>query len=187
MSPLSASYRATATVEEDEEGNAQNPSPSSPGELTLTPELLTAFQTSLSNHRIHLRFFTGSWDGFDVPSLWQSFSNTRRPYYDIVLTSETIYRAESLPALLRVLRSALTIQDEQSLEERAAGLSLVEPGDGREGMCLVAAKVLYFGVGGGVQDFIKAVEEDEKVGKGKVETVWERKEGVGRQIVQVRW
>ena len=47
----------------------------------------------------------------------------------------------------------------------------------------MAAKVVYFGVGGGVSEFVSAVE-----GEGRsVETVWEKKEGVGRVIMRVKW
>lgn len=220
MSPLSASYRSTlppptsSDVQSGEENTDEsntdnpNPSPSTPGELTFTPALLAAFTSSLSQQNIHLRFFIGSWDGFDVGSVWRSDpplpdDATRRPYYDIVLTSETIYRVESLPALLGVLRSASYCTTEKTLEERTADLSLDgttnrsgsngEDGDG-QGICLVAAKVLYFGVGGGVQDFVRAVEdgqhvqdESESRAQGSVETVWERKDGVGRKIMRVRW
>lgn len=221
MSPLSASYRSTLppptqnSEEDSEETQIDHPNPSSstPGELTFTPSLLTAFTSSLSQHNIHLRFFIGSWDGFDVGSVWRSTplksdGTAKGPYYDIVLTSETIYRSESLPALLRILRSASSGSAEKTLEERAAELSLdastsgagskggdVKGEDGAaQGLCLVAAKVLYFGVGGGVQDFVRAVEdgqgvqdESEDRGKGRVETVWERKEGVGRKIMRARW
>lgn len=50
-------------------------------------------------------------------------------------------------------------------------------------LCLVAAKVLYFGVGGGIDDFSEAVS---RVG-GKMEVVSELKTGVGRKVVRVRW
>lgn len=215
MSPLSASYRSTlplptsSEVQSGEENTDNpNPSPSTPGELIFTPALLSAFTSSLSQQNVHLQFFIGSWDGFDVDFVWRSDpplpdDATKRPYYDLVLTSETIYRIESLPALLRVLRSASSCTTEKTLEERTADLSLDgatnsagskgDDGD-REGICLVAAKVLYFGVGGGVQDFARAIEDGQHVqderesrGKGSVETVWERKDGVGRKIMRVRW
>jgi protein-histidine N-methyltransferase len=59
-------------------------------------------------------------------------------------------------------------------------------------MCLVAAKVLYFGVGGGVSEFIHSVEGSlqeggQGKGFGKVETVWEKKGGVGRKVMSVEW
>ncbi|KAH9023926.1 hypothetical protein EDB84DRAFT_1564570 [Lactarius hengduanensis] len=50
-------------------------------------------------------------------------------------------------------------------------------------LCLVAAKVLYFGVGGGVREFVRVVEDE----GGTVHTVWEHREGVGRRIMRVEW
>lgn len=202
MSPLSESFRATLPppAEEDTEATDADPTIDVPGELTFTPELLNAFQACLSEHKLHLRFFIGSWDGFDVASVWHSSPSstadtTKRSYYDIVLTSETIYRIDSLPALLRVLRAASSVLTEKTLEQQTAGLSLDSSKLKRwevQSMCLIAAKVLYFGVGGGVQDFIRTVEGgQEDVGEGKdngrVETVWERKDGVGRKIMRLSW
>ena len=67
--------------------------------IPITADLLAAFRTSLSAHNVALRFFCGSWADFTLP-------NT----YDVVLTSETIYRAQSVPALLRILRGAAASQ-----------------------------------------------------------------------------
>lgn len=153
-----------------------------PGELPITSELVAAFQDSLLAFNISLRFFAGSWETF---VLQQSLSLTREDgewylralhirlingfvaadhdrTYDIVLTSETIYRLESLSALIDVMKKAVGQHDYQ---------------------CLVAAKVLYFGVGGGVSEFVARVEGQ----SGRVETVWEKSEGVGRKIMRVQW
>ena len=57
-------------------------------------------------------------------------------------------------------------------------------------LCLVAAKVLYFGVGGGVSEFTKLIETPAKTTgrpRGKVETVLERNVGVGRKVMNVQW
>jgi protein-histidine N-methyltransferase len=60
-------------------------------------------------------------------------------------------------------------------------------------LCLVAAKVIYFGVGGGVAEFSRFVEDaayldhDRGHHKGVVETVWERRVGVERQVLRIKW
>ena len=53
-------------------------------------------------------------------------------------------------------------------------------------LCLVAAKVLYFGVGGGISDFIESVEKHQPRA-GTVESVLEKMAGVGRKVLRVRW
>ncbi|QDZ23388.1 methyltransferase [Chloropicon primus] len=58
--------------------------------------------------------------------------------YDLVLAAETIYEPKSIPSLLDLLSSC------------------VKP---KTGVVLVAAKVYYFGVGGGVAPFEQAVKE----------------------------
>jgi protein-histidine N-methyltransferase len=86
---------------------------------------------------------------------------------DIILSSETIYRSASLHQLIPLLREA-------SLDKAK----------GRKTICLVAAKVIYFGVGGGIDKFVDAVG---KIGGGKADTVWETKEGVARRILSITW
>ncbi|CAE7206415.1 unnamed protein product, partial [Rhizoctonia solani] len=88
---------------------------------------------------------------------WDGFVPTTP--YDLVLTSETIYQPTSLPSLIRLLRDST----------------------GSSGKCLVAAKLVYFGVGGGIREFEQALT----VGGGSAQCVWEKREGVGRSIMQV--
>ncbi|KAG8729667.1 hypothetical protein FRC11_008257 [Ceratobasidium sp. 423] len=90
---------------------------------------------------------------------WDGFRPTTP--YDLVLTSETIYQPTSLPSLVRLLRDA------------------TKP----SGKCLVAAKMVYFGVGGGIREFEQALEK----GGGSARCVWEQREGVGRSIMQVMY
>jgi len=136
--------------------------PRTAGELPITPELKMAFLESLESLNISLRFFAGSWEAFDT------LKTIGPAGYDIVLTSETIYRNDSLPPLITLMRAASCGSSDKGSKEY---------------MCLVAAKVLYFGVGGGTSDFLKAVEG----AKGTVNTVLERKTGVGRKIMNVQW
>jgi len=143
-----------------------------PGGLTVTQGLVDAFTTSLDAHKVRMCFFAGCW-----ASLSDKLAQQGRPPYDIVLASETIYRPESLDAFLGVLRTATVtaVADAASLCDHEVVV--------RPPLCLVAAKVLYFGVGGGVQGFVRAVEGE----NGTVRTVWEHREGVGRIVMQVEW
>jgi len=186
MSPLSAEYRSFATDSdsdldnnEDEEGKLEETARGrraahgrKPGGLTVTQELLDAFTASLDAHKVRLCFFAGSW-----ASLRERLPHQGRPPYDIVIASETIYRTEALDAFLGVLRTATAtpVADATSL----LGQDVVV----RPPLCLVAAKVLYFGVGGGVEGFVHAVEREH----GTVRTVWEHRGGVGRIIMRVEW
>ncbi|KAF8430878.1 hypothetical protein L210DRAFT_3623553 [Boletus edulis BED1] len=130
-------------------------------ELLITPQLLGAFRASLRVHRVHLRFFSGAWDSFDI-------QRTGGPYH-LVLTSETIYHTNTLPSLVRVLLDACT--------------------GGHAYLCLVAGKTVYFGVGGGVAEFVRCVEStmDERGSSGQVETIWEKATGVSRKVMRLRW
>jgi protein-histidine N-methyltransferase len=148
-------------MDDDDDDDSRGHQERTPGgALTVTPALLAAFKTSLDAHGVRLRFFSGGWTSLRV-GLAQS------PPYDVVLASETIYRTDALGPFLGVLRAA----------------ARVEAPNARTPLCLVAAKVLYFGVGGGVQEFVRAVEGE----GGTVHTVWEHREGVGRRIMRVEW
>jgi len=154
-----------------------------PGELELTPELLSAFLQSLEERRIDLTFFSGSWSDLEA-RIHQTQSA-----YDLVFTSETIYQSASLPSLISLLRSACahhgaTGEDTTPAPNRPALLSPGYPTqEPVSRLCLVAAKVIYFGVGGGIGEFEEAV----KGAGGQTETVFERKVGVGRRIMKVNW
>ncbi|QRV96070.1 histidine protein methyltransferase [Ceratobasidium sp. AG-Ba] len=93
---------------------------------------------------------------------WSQFRSRISTPYDLVLTSETIYQPASLPSLVQLLRD----------------------GTG-SGDCLVAAKLVYFGVGGGIREFQRTLGEGDV--NGRAETVWEHKEGVGRCIMNVKF
>jgi protein-histidine N-methyltransferase len=135
-------------------------------EVEITPELKAAFLTSLKDYGIRLRFFAGSWETFDL--------GVAGGQYDQVLTSETIYRTDSLPSLVNLLQLACA-------RSASSGASFND--EKKIPNCLVAAKIVYFGVGGGVSEFIDTAN---KTG-GQVDSVWETHVGVSRRIMQVNW
>lgn len=76
---------------------------------------------------------------------------------------------DSLPSLVETMRLACV---------PAADAVSEDPRE--KGKCLVATKVLYFGVGGGVSDFVGYAE---KHGIAKTKVVREKRTGVGRVIL----
>ena len=138
------------------------------GDLEITPDLLSRFFKDLSDRRIHISGISGTWN--------ETFTDLLVPFEDpqdsrqietIFLASETIYSPNAIHAFTRVL-----------LE----GLKKVEEAHGH-GRAFVAAKKIYFGVGGGVDEFLRILNE---LG-GKGVTVREFKgEGVGRVILEVQ-
>lgn len=187
MSPASSAYRDSSAADPsdaDPSDPLPPPDPSTPTELPINASLKSAFLSSLESHCISLRFFSGSWESFDL-----HHSGVGGIPYDVVLTSETIYRTESLPPLLKLMRSACLGEGdgtERTLEDSVSE-KLTISSRAPSYMCLVAAKVLYFGVGGGTSEFVRAVEEGRGQSLGKVMTVWERNLGVGRKVMKVEW
>ncbi|KAI0084763.1 hypothetical protein BDY19DRAFT_519526 [Irpex rosettiformis] len=197
MSPASTSFRESQTPTTSETDDTLPPADSTqPGDLPITPSLLSAFRHSLSTHNIELHFFSGSWETFDL-------ERSGGKKYDIVLTSETIYSLDSLPSLLDLMwqasSSTQTHESVKSLEDLTKDISLTSPSPSKpsqeddefDRQCVVAAKLVYFGVGGGVTEFIDAVENARYTNRarcpGRVETVWNKDEGVKRVIMKVKW
>ena len=147
----------------------------------MTRALLDAFKASLDAHGIRLRFFAGGWP--TLPACLAHQGGSPPPPYDIVLASETIYRTESFGAFLGVLRTATATTTAAATPTATSAPPCDREEVRNPPLCLVAAKVLYFGVGGGVRAFVSAVEEEH----GTVRTVWEHREGVGRVIMRVEW
>ena len=123
------------------------------GELAITDELLSAFTASLQERGLDLKFYSGAWTNFP-PSL------TEADRMDLVLTSETIYSLDSLPPLVHLLSRY-----------------------GQGGIVLVAAKVIYFGVGGGVESFKQTLAQ--LTPSAKVEALHSVTKGVGRTVLSV--
>ena len=199
----SAGVQTIAEEDEDEEwedGNEGNndhvngnavPTPrlDRPGNLALTPELVHAVEDLLGRNNVELLFSTGDWSG-----LASNLQSSTTASYDLIMTAETIYSEESVPALLSVLRSALpppqtstaqpgTANLEDSLGDLRVGQSWTRRVERGQGVVLLAAKVLYFGLSGGLQAFLARVDGD----GGWSESVKEWTRGVGRRVVQIGW
>ncbi|TDL24460.1 hypothetical protein BD410DRAFT_719432, partial [Rickenella mellea] len=192
MSPLGKAYHELSTTDGSSDGLPRN------GELHVSSDLIASFLASLCEHNVTIRFSSGSWDGF--PVILQTEQLDMKPY-DFVLTSETIYRLESLPSLITLLRLVSSgrehnpahrsqFDDSDTIQSLASKLkidstSLDEPPQSTRDscLCLIAAKILYFGVGGGVAEFERMVQQT----NGIVERVVDKKSGVGRTVLNVRW
>jgi protein-histidine N-methyltransferase len=137
-------------------------------ELELTPEVLNAFRQSLSSHRITLSFLSGAWSSELIDLLYRSGLPADLPTTTktLLLGSETIYSPFALESFSVTLLSIL----QRERGERPSG----------EVKALIAAKRLYFGVGGSLDDFI-----DKMRGLGtSVRTLFEETQGVHRGVVE---
>lgn len=138
------------------------------GELELTPEVLDAFRQSLSSHRITLSFLSGAWSPDLVDLLYRSTVPADLPATTktLLLGSETIYSPFALESFSIALLSIL----QRERGDRPNG----------KARALIAAKRLYFGVGGSLDDFI-----DKMRGLGaSVRTLFEETQGVHRGVVE---
>ena len=141
------------------------------GDLQITRDLLTAFDLELKAAKVNISTISGAW-GSTFVDLTHGFSITSGGSGDLtlILASETIYSPASLRDFTYTVLSLLSQHDSPSCKAIA----------------LVAAKRMYFGVGGGVNEFMAVLEELGGAGRH----VWdssqeERGQGVGRCILEV--
>ncbi|KAI8645110.1 hypothetical protein BD408DRAFT_412258 [Parasitella parasitica] len=118
--------------------------------------------TMLQQLASRTRAFVGDWSSLPAQL------NVDHEKYDMIVTSETIYAEHALPDLISVFQKALK-----------------KP----YGVCYVAAKTVYFGVGGGILPFCQllAKTQDDDGDKLKYEKVFESASTVKREILKVSW
>lgn len=140
---------------------SDNTTPS--GDLELTPDLLAAFTNTLARTQINLTFLSGPWSPAQLAQIPPSSPDLAT----LVLASETIYSPASTSAFVDILVPLL---------QRT-----------RMAKALVAAKKVYFGVGGSVDLFKEACAE-RGVLAAEVENagIAAMGEGVGRSLVEVQ-
>ncbi|AMD21521.1 HFL335Cp [Eremothecium sinecaudum] len=110
-------------------------------ELLLTDEVLAAFKKDMENRRIELSFVSGTWSIAFVNLLRE---HQWSPSKDLViLTSETIYQPDTLPIIADLILELMSTNKAQS----------------QSVIAYVAAKDIYFGVGGSIIEFEHYVRE----------------------------
>ncbi|BEI90095.1 uncharacterized protein CcaverHIS019_0301650 [Cutaneotrichosporon cavernicola] len=169
--------------DQDEDEDIKRPfDPNAAGTLELSPAVLDAFTSLLEERGVELKFTSGDWGG-----MAQSVGS-----YDLIMSAETIYAEDSVGPLLDVIRAASASSKkengkENDLSDSLGALQIDDftraPLSEGSSVILIAAKVLYFGVGGGLDAFLGQVEG---LGGWSVRVRdWVR--GVGRAVVRIGW
>jgi protein-histidine N-methyltransferase len=135
------------------------------GELELSPGIVQAFENFLSSSGIQLSFISGAWSPEFISCLYDlpAFSSASPAPRTLMIGAETIYSPFALQAFAQTVFAVLD-------REKASGATAA---------AYVAAKRLYFGVGGSLDDFIDVARS-----KGATVTeLREESEGVRRGVV----
>lgn len=139
-------------------------------ELELLPEVVAAFQSYLIANRISLTFLSGAWSPEFIELVYSGIpddaTNSNAAAATLLLGAETIYSPFALQAFTEATFSIL---------QREGAKQSTSPA-----VALVAAKKLYFGVGGSLDDFV-----DQARGRGgEVISLREEADGVRRGVVK---
>lgn len=135
------------------------------GDLEITPDLLTAFKSSLQEIQLNLHFLSGPWS----PALANLIPPSSPSAGTLILAAETIYSPASTAAFTSLLVALL---------KRT-----------KMAKAMIGAKRIYFGVGGSVDGLKEACRElgavAYEVENHGVPGMDEGK-GVGRALVEVQ-
>lgn len=112
-------------------------------DLEITEDLKKRFSDFIEFHRIKLTLVSGSWSNFELKSI---LTNPTGPC-DLIISSETLYSIESIPDLIKILVDSRIRSDRLPTEQEENPTEI-----------LIASKSVYFGVGGGMNAFIKALQ-----------------------------
>lgn len=140
----------------------------SDGELELTPEIIEEFRAFLESSHITLSFLSGAWSQEFLDLLYQSKSQSATALTEraLVLGAETIYSPFALASFTETLLAILRKERDTTPDGQAAAM--------------VAAKRVYFGVGGSLDDFVSKMQN---LG-ASVEALREESYGVRRGVVR---
>lgn len=139
------------------------------GELEINEHVVESFKTFLTASNINLSFISGGWSPEFVDLVYgasralPSGDGTGRT---LVLGAETIYSPFALSSFTDTLISILQREREVQV--------------GQQAVAIIAAKRLYFGVGGSLDDFVDKIQE---LGAA-VNMMREETEGVRRGVVK---
>lgn len=156
-SPLSRGGQVTTTTEDTETGMKEESiiQEEEEGELDIDATLLDSFKRDLARHGIELGFISGGWSTEFVQLALGSTNGTQPEIADFgmtfILASETIYSPSSLEVFSKTLLDLL---------RRSAGPVTIDQGqdlERKKSVALIAAKKVYFGVGGGIDEFLQVL------------------------------
>ncbi|MCJ1378417.1 hypothetical protein MMC17_001515 [Xylographa soralifera] len=152
------------------------------GDLDISPALTSDFATGLHDAGIQISAVSGAWGSAFVSLLSnisidgrgndENAAAAQKPTLTLILASETIYSPSSIRAFTQTVLALLGSNS---------------AGPAHRAVALVAAKRVYFGVGGGVDEFLAVLTE---MG-GYARCVWDSSEaeggghGVNRCILEV--
>lgn len=136
------------------------------GYVEITADLGLAFLDDLQKSGVELAFVAGSWGG-DFVDIIEAITRERSSTLDAshqrcILASETIYSPQTVDIFTQTMTGLLQ-------------------GTRAPSQAIIAAKRIYFGVGGGVDEFKRRLPST-----ARLESEWEGGQGVGRWIGQIR-
>ncbi|CAX45150.1 conserved hypothetical protein [Candida dubliniensis CD36] len=102
-------------------------------EILITSKLIEQFKNDLNNYNIQLKFISGSWGNEFIDLITKK--NDMDIDIDVIISSETIYSPDTLPIVAESIKTIFQQTNNKKL-------------------AIIAAKNIYFGVGGSLIEFL---------------------------------
>ncbi|KAH8674747.1 hypothetical protein BGZ60DRAFT_468959 [Tricladium varicosporioides] len=133
------------------------------GELEIGEEVIQEFLSALKSYSITLSFFSGAWSSKFVELVCQNMPSSQ-PSILTIIGAETIYSPAALVSFADTL------------------IGLLKHLDCTESTAFIAAKKVYFGVGGSMEDFCDILRTQ----GANVQQIREESNGVRRAVVEIK-
>lgn len=131
------------------------------GEVEITDKLIDEFLVGLEKEKVNIQFVSGAWSPKFVDIAMKDVLKGSKA--DIILASETVYSLETIPVFTDTTIDLLDTK----------------------GTALVAAKNVYFGVGGGLLEFETDLKRHPDIQYNVVSSTTGT--GVARSIVEIKY
>ncbi|ODH52516.1 hypothetical protein GX48_01296 [Paracoccidioides brasiliensis] len=169
-------------------------------DLDIDPALISSFQDDLRARGISLSFISGAWSPAFVelalathPQTPDASAPSPKKSKLLILASETIYSPSSIHPFSETLLTLLHRGASGSASASEAAPTGVDSPSESKFKALIAAKKVYFGVGGGIEEFLDVMRDvtcrqgAESDGDGFFvkERVEVKDKGVGRVVLEV--
>ncbi|KGR14130.1 hypothetical protein MG5_00865 [Candida albicans P57072] len=119
-------------------------------EILITTKLIDQFKNDLNNYNIELQFISGSWGNefINLPAIKDK--DTNGIDIDVIISSETIYSLDTLPIVAESIKTIF----QQSSSKSIATSKNNNNNNNNNKLAIIAAKNIYFGVGGSLIEFL---------------------------------
>ncbi|KAL1960811.1 hypothetical protein VTO42DRAFT_6641 [Malbranchea cinnamomea] len=163
---------------------SRNPDADPISEVDIDDKLINDFRADMAAYGISFTFISGPWSPEWADMAFPLPKEGEQPLvgkgYTLLFSSETIYSPDSLPDFVQLLVSILDRAADRQHSPDSSNAKYSNP------KALIAAKKLYFGLGGGIDSFVSTLKEMAGERASVIEKLDINDQGVMRGVWEVK-